>query len=78
LLWGLALPLYTLLSSLFVTPWALALLLLYPLQILRLAARKNLNWAFFTTLGKFPEALGVLQYYVARLMGRKSRLIEYK
>ena len=33
---------------------------------------------FFLTLGKVPEALGALSYYLARLTGRKRTLIEYK
>jgi hypothetical protein len=37
-----------------------------------------LRWAAFTTLGKFPEALGALQFYKNRIARRKSRLIEYK
>ncbi len=30
------------------------------------------------TLGKFPEAIGALEYRLRRLLGRPGGLIEYK
>jgi GT2 family glycosyltransferase len=72
LLWGLGWVPVLLLAL--VTPWTLLLLLAWPLQVLRLSRRGGLAWAFFTVLGKLPEALGVLQYR----FGRKARIIEYK
>ncbi len=39
LAWGAALPLLALAGALLVSPWALLLLLAYPLQVLRLARR---------------------------------------
>lgn len=77
-LWGLALPLVTLIGIL-VTPWALLLLLVWPAQILRLS-RKGLPpiHAAFLTFGKIPEAFGVLTYLWRRLTRQRSRLIEYK
>lgn len=83
LLWGLVLPLVILALALLATPWALALLLLYPAQIARLALRDggtHAAWesALFLTLGKFPEAQGALDYHWHRLRGRRSGLIEYK
>ncbi|KIN61606.1 Glycosyl transferase, family 2 [Sulfitobacter noctilucae] len=77
LIWGAALPLVILVGALFASPWAL-LILVYPLQLFRLARRGGLHWAAFTMLGKLPEALGVLRYYAKRLTGRKSAIIEYK
>ena len=77
-LWGAALPLAILLLVIFTTPWALLLLLIYPAQIIRLSCHGGLIWAFFTTLGKFPEAVGVMQFQLARLMGRNRSIIEYK
>ena len=62
----------------------LALLLLYPLQILRLARRGALAprqrrlQALFLVLGKFPEAVGQLKFWRQRLLPGKSALIEYK
>ncbi|MDF1728362.1 MAG: glycosyltransferase family 2 protein, partial [Sulfitobacter sp.] len=58
-----------------ISPWALLGLLLYPLQIVRLARRGGLAWASLTTLGKFAEAQGALRYYLRR---RPSEIIEYK
>jgi hypothetical protein len=79
LLWGLGLPLAAVLGALLVSPWALGLLLAYPLQMLRLArARGDAAEAVFLTLGKLPEAQGVLGYWLGRLSGRRRGLIEYK
>ncbi|MGB7243708.1 MAG: glycosyltransferase [Sulfitobacter sp.] len=84
LLWGVAIPAFILLAALLVTPWALLLVLLYPVQVARLARREGAgdrsSWerACLLTLGKFPEALGVLEYHWRRLLGRPAGLIEYK
>ncbi|MEJ6404886.1 glycosyltransferase family 2 protein [Yoonia sp. 2307UL14-13] len=83
LFWGLVLPPVALLGAI-ITPWALALLLAYPAQVLRLAKRRGLgHWfawqdAFFLTVGKFPEALGVLEYWWRRITAKEKTLIEYK
>ncbi|MCX7559220.1 glycosyltransferase [Sulfitobacter sp. F26204] len=78
LLWGAALPLFILAASIGVTGWMMLGLFVYPLQIARLARRRSLKWAFFTTLAKFPEAHGALQFYVTCLRGGEARIIEYK
>ncbi len=75
LLWGAALPLVLIVAALLISPWVL---LIYPLQVLRLSPRGTPMWAFFTVLGKIPEALGALWYYWRRLRGGQIRLIEYK
>lgn len=76
--WGLALPLATLLGAL-ITPWALLLLLAWPAQVLRLRLRGE-SWAraVFLTLSKLPEAQGALTYWWRRLTRTRARLIEYK
>jgi glycosyltransferase involved in cell wall biosynthesis len=84
-LWGLAMPALIITGSLLVSPWFLLLLLLYPLQMVRLyriyqrtppGAR---GWqSVFTTLGYFPEAAGHLRYWRSRLTARRQALIEYK
>ncbi|MDR5652843.1 glycosyltransferase [Ruixingdingia sedimenti] len=74
LLWGVALPV----AGLVLVPWSLLLWLAYPAQVLRLSRRMGAEAAFFTTLGKFPEAQGVLGYHLARLRRRRAGLIEYK
>lgn len=78
LAWGVGLPLAALAGALAVSPWALLLLLAYPAQVLRLARRVGPEQALFLTLGKIPEALGVLEYAGRRLAGRPAGLIEYK
>lgn len=83
LIWGAFLPVAILVLAL-VHPAFLALGLIYPLQVLRLALRDRaaghltLENAFFNVLGKFPEALGVLDFHLSRLRRRKIGLIEYK
>jgi hypothetical protein len=62
---------------------ALALLLAYPLQIVRLARRQGFSragWeqALFLTLGKFAELHGIGDYWTGRLTARPATLIEYK
>lgn len=82
--WGLVLPLAMASSALALGPWALAVAAIYPLQVLRLylrgegARRDRALRAVFHTLGRFPEALGQLQFVRDRWLGRRSPLIEYK
>ncbi|MEM6660586.1 MAG: glycosyltransferase [Pseudomonadota bacterium] len=79
LIWGLGVPLAACLGALFFTPWALGLLLLWPAQTLRLAARgMDVERAWFLIFGKLPEALGVLSFHWGRLSGRQRKIIEYK
>lgn len=66
------------------SPWWVLPLLVYPLQVVRLAFRKgpgdlfSWQWAFFMTLGNFAELVGMADYHWRRLRGRDIRLIEYK
>ena len=83
-LWGGALPLLILLASL-AQPWLLLLLLVYPLQWMRVGARlardgRPVPWSYaaFLLLGRFPEAQGVFKLWIGRLLGHRSGLIEYK
>lgn len=82
--WGFALPLAIVLAALFINIWAWLLLLVYPLQILRIALRNGLfhreSWerAVFMTLIKVPESQGILSYLRTRLLRRRATLIEYK
>jgi GT2 family glycosyltransferase len=73
--WGFVLPFLTLVGALLVSPWALLLLLAYPLQVLRLHLTGTpLVHAVFTVLGKLPELQGAFGYWF-----RPRRiLIEYK
>ncbi len=83
-LWGLGVPLATLLAALLWSPWVLLILLAYPLQVLRLylagsgSLKARLGHAVFTVMGKFPEVVGQLKFVRLRLSGGPARLIEYK
>jgi glycosyltransferase involved in cell wall biosynthesis len=83
-LWGLGIPLLTLLAIPLFGAYAATLLLVYPLQWLRLATANNTSAnyrglrALFLILSKFPEAVGQLTYFYRRLLGARGRLIEYK
>jgi GT2 family glycosyltransferase len=83
-LWGLGVPVATLVLSPWLGAWAFVLLLAYPLQVARLAVRGNRttreNWwrAVFLVLGKFPEMVGQMRFQIHRHLGGQSRLIEYK
>lgn len=84
LFWGLAIPMFALGLIFLLGVWGLVLLLVYPLQILRLALLGNRsmkeNWwrAFYLVIGKFPESIGQLKYLYNRMAGKTARLIEYK
>ncbi|WP_347929602.1 glycosyltransferase family 2 protein [Pseudomonas helvetica] len=83
-LWGLGVPLATMIASLVLGWFGLLLLLVYPLQVVRLArrgdrsARENWLQAFFLVLSKFPEMLGQVKFLLHRLGAGKTALIEYK
>lgn len=83
-LWGVALPVLIAAATLFWTPWAALLALLYPLQVMRLALKAPtgapIPWvrAFFLVLGKFAEGAGWLKFHALRLSGGHGKLIEYK
>ncbi|CAM3211302.1 glycosyltransferase family 2 protein [Paracoccus nototheniae] len=78
LIWGAGLPLLAILGALLWDPLALAILLVYPVQILRLSRRMGWLRAGFSVLGKFAEAQGALGFYRDRLTRRRAALIEYK
>lgn len=85
LIWGLGVPVAALLSMALFGPRGALLLLVWPAQMARLAWRNRglglrtaLALGFFSTLGKIPEMLGVLEYHLKRRLGRHSRIIEYK
>jgi GT2 family glycosyltransferase len=82
--WGLGIPVGVLGLALWWGGWGLVLLLIYPLQIVRLSMRGRRspreNWwrALFLVIGKFPEMFGQTKFLFHRHMGGQSRLIEYK
>ena len=83
-IWGLGIPVVTVSLVIWLGTWGLVMLLIYPVQIIRLALRGTRsvreNWwrALFLVLGKFPEAVGQLNFLYNRLAGKTARLIEYK
>ena len=79
LLWGLGVPLLALAGALLIGPWALSVLLVWPLQAFRMRIR-GATWsdAVFLTIGKIAEVQGILGYWRGRLTGRRRGLIEYK
>jgi GT2 family glycosyltransferase len=83
-MWALGPPTAASLFAAMFGPWAFALLLAYPLQVVRLAVRgrysRRENWwyALFIVLGKFPELAGQLKFLAHRYVGGQPRLIEYK
>lgn len=83
-LWGAGIPAFTAAAAACVGPWAGALLLVYPIQVLRLYLRARVSvpaaafYAFFLVLGKVPETLGQLKFLLNRTRGRRATLIEYK
>jgi hypothetical protein len=80
----LAIPLAIVAASAWLGGWGLLLLLIYPLQAVRLArrgvrsARENWLQAVFLVLGKFPEMLGQVKFLLNRFGAGKAVLIEYK
>jgi GT2 family glycosyltransferase len=94
IIWGIAIPLMiVVLAALAPIFWplafaALALLLLYPLQIARIALRDGRRrrlatreaWAYATavTIAKFAQAVGAMKFWIGKLRGKRAALIEYK
>jgi glycosyltransferase involved in cell wall biosynthesis len=82
--WGLVVPLTTVAMTFVIHWWALFLLVVYPLQVIRLALRGKRtpreNWwrAAALVLGKFPELVGQCKFKLDRYRRAKSGLIEYK
>lgn len=79
LVWGGAIPLCVLVLALWAGPWGLALLAVYPAQLLRLWKKTgSLVTAVFLLIGKFAETAGILKFHWGRVLGRAARIIEYK
>ncbi|MEX2671517.1 MAG: glycosyltransferase [Phycisphaeraceae bacterium] len=86
--WGLILPLFILATAYPTGGYSLILLLAYPalaakITLYRMRSHANplrqaLLYGLFTTLGKFPGALGQIKFWVNRLSGKQTRIIEYK
>jgi glycosyltransferase involved in cell wall biosynthesis len=83
-IWGLGIPALTIGLAVWLGAWSLVILLIYPLQVVRLVLRGNRsvreNWwrAVFLVLGKFPELMGQLNFFYNKLSDTTAHLIEYK
>ncbi len=85
--WGIVLPAAAVFAAVLAGWWSLLLLAAYPAlaaRIFRYMRRRGFSpadsavYAGFCTLGKFPQARGVLSYHANALTGRRRGLIEYK
>ena len=83
ILWGVVIPLSILAVT--IVDWrGLFLLSVYPFNIARIAlrdspsTRQSWDYAYFMSLGKFAEAMGVIRFYTLRLSKTPASLIEYK
>ncbi len=83
-IWGFWIPVGVLLAMSVFGWGALALVLIYPVQIVRLAYRRGYRskltwwWAAAMVVSKFPELLGQMKYRLDRMRRVNSQLIEYK
>lgn len=86
-LWGVILPLAAAAAAALTRGWGLALLAGYPVLAARIHVRmlrRGLTGAdarlvaAFTVLGKFPQAIGLLQHAWHRARGRRRRLIDWR
>jgi GT2 family glycosyltransferase len=83
-LWGIWLPLACLVSGLTLGPLGWTAWMIYPLQILRQTLRNRGRLrdrallALFQVLARFPEGVGQIKFMRDRLLGCRTRLIEYK
>lgn len=86
-LWGALLPTASLLTIFLTKGWSLLLLLGYPFMTYRIYrfmlkqgcdGRSSLLYALSCVIGKFAQLQGQIQFHATRLLGKQSRLIEYK
>ena len=83
-LWGLWLPIAIVCGALLAGPWVLLALIVYPLQVIRLATKSGRptahRWLYAgaLVLSKFPETIGQIKFNWDRLRGIGSPIIEYK
>jgi GT2 family glycosyltransferase len=83
-IWGFFIPVLVIILYISVGAWALLLLLLYPLQVIRLTIHgrrsvwQNSCRAVALVLSKFPQVLGQIKYLRDRYRRVQSPLIEYK
>jgi glycosyltransferase involved in cell wall biosynthesis len=87
--WGMILPLLAILLAWPTRGISVAIaMMLYALQFARIVGRMNhsdlqhrsvaIGHGTLTVLGKLPQAIGQIQYWVSRARGQRATLIEYK
>ena len=73
------LPLVIVIAMIGLGPWAALLVLIYPLQWLRLFLRNgSAHSSTFLLIGKFAEVYGATKFHISRLRGVAGTIIEYK
>ena len=83
-LWGIGIPLAAVVIAVVLGPPGLAVLLIYPLQVLRRIPRLPGPWpdrvkfAVLEVLGRFAEAVGLTRFALDRVFGSGRAIIEYK
>jgi len=83
-LWALWIPLIIVVLTVLFGWIALLLVLVYPLQMLRLMFQSRISppgkwWhSLFLVLGKFPEMSGQILFFSNRIRSKSGRIIEYK
>jgi len=88
LVWGGVVPLIIMLGGVFISPYFISLLMLYPLQVFKIYMSKldigsnsqydKYLYAVFCVLAKFPEVRGIIKYMFSKLKGQQQKIIEYK
>lgn len=86
--WGLLLPLLTLILSWPSHGFSLLLFTAYPVLVYRIyrssMSQEKLNsqdaliYALSCTIGKLPLVQGQIKFHLSRLLGRRTKLVEYK
>lgn len=84
--WGLVLPLLALGLGTFTQGFSLLLWVGYPILLARIfryqsqqySQRDALLYSIFCVVGKFSQVQGQIKFHLNRLLGRSSKLIEYK
>lgn len=84
--WGFVLPVLALGTAWFTHGWSLFLLFGYPVLTYRIYRRMQQNlpsqdaalYAMSCVLGRFPQLQGQILFHQRRLLGQRTKLIEYK
>lgn len=87
-IWGAILPVTIFIGILFISTYFILLFGLYPLQVAKIYMSKldigtdssydKYLYAQFCVLAKFPEARGVIKYFMTQWKGKQQKIIEYK